>query len=424
MHAALREADGVLTPGESTFRNAKLGRAALVAYKAAADAGAKMALFVITVVAARRLSPFAFGVFAIGTTIGWLLSVATDFGVQMHLARAVARTPEAAPALLRAWGQLRVAAAAAGLVALASSLLVMRLGAAWTVPLLLFAAAYSANSLVEFLNYFYRGLSRTDLESTLTIAQRAATLVCALAVLAWRPGVNALAVAMLIPALVTLGWSARVATSQGDARIDPVAPRGTTLFQEFRSDVMPIGVGIVLSAVYFRIDVLLVEWWAGTEAVARYNAVFRLIDALRLFPAAVLAVMLPALCRADDFRPLARVATGTSLFALAAAVILWIGAERLVTLLYGAPYRAAVPAFRILALTFPWLSMNYALTQQLIAWDQQRAFAVICAAALAANLALNAWLIPAFSIAGAAWATLGTEIVLTSGCVIALRQRS
>ena len=50
------------------------------------------------------------------------------------------------------------------------------------------------------------------------------------------------------------------------------------------------------------------QLWSGTEAVALYNAVFRLVEALRLFPAAVLAVALPSLCRAGDLRPLVRVA--------------------------------------------------------------------------------------------------------------------
>ena len=44
-------------------------------------------------------------------------------------------------------------------------------------------------------------------------------------------------------------------------------------------------------------------------------------------------------------------------------------------------------------------------------------------AALAVNVALNARLIPAASIEGAAWATLGTELFLTAGCGVALWTR-
>jgi len=188
----------------------------------------------------------------------------------------------------------------------------------------------------------------------------------------------------------------------------------------FRRDVWPIGAGIVLSSLYFRIDVFLVQLWAGTEPVALYNAVFRLVDALRLFPAAVLAVALPSLCRAADLRPLARVAAPITGFAIAATAAGWLAAGWLIPLLYGARYAGAVPAFRILLLAFPLLSLNFALTHQIVAWNGQRAYAAICALALVVNIALNARLVPASSIEGAAWATLGTELFLTAGCLVAL----
>src|SRR5205807_2457322 len=126
------------------------------------------------------------------------------------------------------------------------------------------------------------------------------------------------------------------------------------------------------------------------------------------------------LCTATDLRPVTRVATGVLLFASAAAAVLWLTADRTIPLLYGERYADAVPAFRILLLSFPLLSLNYALTHQLIGWNGQRAYAAICGIALAANVAMNAWLIPARSIEGAAWATFWTEAVLTSGCALAL----
>ena len=66
------------------------------------------------------------------------------------------------------------------------------------------------------------------------------------------------------------------------------------------------------------------------------------------------------------------------------------------------------------------MSLNYALTHQLIGWNRHRAYAVLCAAALAFNVALNARLIPELSIVGAAWTTVWTEVVLTAGCAALL----
>jgi O-antigen/teichoic acid export membrane protein len=408
------------TVDESSFRNAKLRSALLIAYKAFADLAGKGSLFVITVAAARRLTPQSFGVFSLGATLGWLLAVATDFGIQLHLARTVARRPADAAVLLRTWLRVRVwmAIGAVAIVGIGAYSTPWR--AAYGAPVTVFAAMYAGSSLIEFLHYFYRGLSRSDLESSLILWQRGGTLVCGLLALAWNPDVTVLAVALLLPVSVTLVASLRIALRVGaDTRVRPCTPAvgaDPRVGATFLRDVFPIGAGIVLSALYFRIDVFLVQLWSGTESVALYNAVFRLVEALRLFPAAVLAVTLPGLVRARDLRPLFQVSGPVTAFAAVATVVLWLAAGWVIPLVYGAQYAAAVPAFRILLLSFPLLSLNYALTHQLISWDGQRTYAALCGLALAFNVALNARLIPSWSIEGAAWSTLGTEAFLTIGC--------
>jgi len=417
--------------GETSFPNPKPRGALLIAYKAFADLAGKGSLFVITVVAARRLSPESFGVFSLGSTLGWILAVVSDFGIQLHLARAVARRPAEAPQLLHEWLRVRLWTAAG-----ATALVALGVAAAWSAssatPIAVLAVVYACTGLIELLHYFYRGLSRSDVESALTLWQRGGTLAFGLLALAWKPDVTILALAMLIPVAVTLAVSVRIATrlarrpegakngGQLRPQIDADPDAAVCSWPVFRRDVWPIGAGIVLSALYFRIDVFLVQLWSGTEAVALYNAVFRLVEALRLFPAAVLAVVLPSLVRAGDLRPLTRVAVPVTGFAVAVTAVLWVSARWLIPFLYGAPYAAAVPAFRVLALSFPLLSLNYALTHQLVGWDGQRAYLWLCALALVVNVAVNAQLIPLWSIEGAAWATLATEIVITAGCCIAL----
>ena len=397
--------------------------AALVAYRAASDVVGKAAFFVVTVAAARRLSAEEFGVFALGTTIGWIAVVASDFGLQMHLARSVARAPEAAGMELKRWLRVRVALAAVALIVVALSLAAF--GASRLAPaVLLFTLGYLAAGVVEFIHYFYRGLSRTDIESTLTLWHRAGLLVASLLALWLRPGVTTLAAAMVVPpaaaALYTLRRSARLVET---STVSNDLPR--PWLQEFVRDVAPIGAAVVLSALYFRIDVFLLEAWQGTQTVGLYNAVFRLIEALRLFPAALVAVLLPTLVRATGPAPLLRMAAALTAFGAVVAVAAGLAAGALIPLLYGAGFAEGVPAFRILAMAFPLMSLNYALTHQVIGWNGHRAYAVLCLGALVFNVALNARLIPLLSLNGAAWSTLATEALLTAGCAAILaRARS
>jgi len=401
--------------------------AALITYRTLSDIAGKAAFFAVTVLAARRLSRDAFGIVSLGTTLGWMVAVATDFGMQMYLARTVALRPGEARYLLDTWLTVRQRTAVIGLALLAVAIAATGMEGTRAVALLIFVATYAVSGLIEFLHYFYRGLSRSDIESTLTLGWRGTSLACAAAVLWWHPDVIVLALALLVPACATFAVSLRrgrrLVPAEDDSERSTAA--AVDVWGELRHDVWPIGAGIVLSAVYFRVDVLLIELWRGTEAVGLYNAVFRLVDALRLFPAAVLAVVLPSLVRDTSTGSLFQVSAGLTGFAVGVTLVLWPLAGWLVTLVYGGAYAEAVPAFRILLLSFPLMSLNYALTHQLIGWQRHRAYAGICGMALVFNLASNARLIPALSIVGAAWATVGTELVVTFGCAAVLwRARS
>jgi len=397
-------------------RNHTLKQTALVAYRAGSDLIGKGAFLVITVAAARRLSQEAFGIFSLASTLGWILAIATDFGIQLHLARVVARTPADAGRLLRAWVRLRLTTSAIAVAATAVIVFALPAARPHAAAMVLITTMYIVGGLIEFLHYFYRGLSRSDVESSLTLGQRMGTLALALLVLWVKPDLTVLAAAMLAPVVATFAYSLRFALRIAGSSQGPTPP----VMREWRRDVMPIAAGVVLSALYFRVDVLLVELWSGTQAVALYNAVFRLVEAMRLFPAAVLAVALPILFRATNTKPLVQVSAIVTLFALAGTAAAEILSPWIVPFLYGSSYAAGVPAFRVLLLAFPLMSLNYALTHQLIGWNGQRAYAVICGAAFLFNVALNAFLIPSFSIVGAAWSTLWTEMVLSGGCIGAL----
>ena len=288
-------------------------RVTLVAYRAFSDLAGKGSFLLITVAAAHRLTQRAFGIFALASALGWIVSVITDFGIQLHVARAVAWRPADAPAVLRTWLVIRLWTASAAMVLTAAGLLALAPARDDAMAILLFALIYIVSGLIEFLHYFYRGLTRSDVESSLTLWQRLATLGAALLALSWSQDLTLLAMAMLVPILITFLVSVRIATRlarerpallgrETSARPSALSPEPSALpggpsalpgakgSSAFRRDVLPIGVGIVLSALYFRIDVFLVQYWSGTESVALYNAVFRLVEALRLFPAAVLAV--------------------------------------------------------------------------------------------------------------------------------------
>jgi O-antigen/teichoic acid export membrane protein len=392
----------------------------LIGFKLAADVIGKATTLIITVVAARRLNADPFGVMAYAMATGWLIGVATDAGLSMHLARETARDPGRSRQLLIEVIGLRAGLAffAATLLALAAPYIVPQ---HWRIQFVVLVVAQLVAAVIETIAHYYRGLQRTEIESAVHSAYRIATLICALVVLwGWRR-LDYLAIAMLTPALIAAVVSMMIASrlSTGAEGREPGAESQLTS-SRFLRDVLPLGLGILISAVYFRIDVYFIQQWHGFQPVGGYNAAFRLVEALRLLPAAVMAVTFPVLVRATDTQVLKRIGGGLTLAGVVLAAVCAAGGSIIMPLLYGETYAYAAPAFSILALALPLFFLNYALTHQVIGWDGQRAYLLIAILALAGNVAANIALVPSQGIVGAAIATVLTEVVVTFGCLFAL----
>jgi O-antigen/teichoic acid export membrane protein len=410
-----------------------------IAYKTSADVLSKVVTLVVTVAAARALPAGDFGVMALAMTTGWILGVASDAGLPMYLATQSARATSAhlplqplvhAVMLWRCWlgaGAL-VAGATVGAVLLSPSAL---------IPFTLIVAHQIFGAMLDTLAHAYRGLGRTEIESSLSIGHRGAIALAALTVLARQPSLLWLSIALAVPPMLAIGVSYRIASRLAIAETTATGtsgavmtgaaggPHGPPLItaSHFARDVAPLGAGVLLSALYFRCDVYFLERLQGVETVGVYNATFRVVDALRLFAAAALAVAYPALCAASDFRPLRRLTVALAAASVVVAGAIYMGAHPLLALIYGDAYAAGGNALQVLSLCIPLFYVNYALTHQLIAWDGQRAYLGVTAAALLANLAGNALLIPDGGMVGAAASTLLTEMVVLLGCTIALRKR-
>jgi O-antigen/teichoic acid export membrane protein len=236
------------------------------------------------------------------------------------------------------------------------------------------------------------------------------------------PTLLALGTALLVPPAAVMACSFYLVRriSATGAMVAPAEIASPFSVSVFVRDVLPIGAGIVLSALYFRIDLFLVQHWRGLEEVATYNAVFRLVDALRLFPAALLTVLLPAVFRRRDALFSLTLFFGLLVFGLSVAAVLYLGAPQMISLTYGSKYTTATPVLRVLSFAFPVLCVNYGLTHQVIGWARPRVYAYICGLALVLNVAINLVLIPSMGSAGAAWATLWTEVALTIAWIGAL----
>jgi O-antigen/teichoic acid export membrane protein len=394
-----------------------------IGVKAVSEVLVKAGRFLLVVVAARMLGPEGFGLYMFAFAFGNILANASDFGLQMYLSREVARGQEDRAAVLgHVIRAKQILVLAVGLLLVAVVLFYPRPAEVRRL-LLLAGIAALLQSWNELWNYFFRGIQSLRHEAGLNLANM---------VLGTGLGIGAIwigwGVAGLFWALIAAGAATTLAAigllvRRGDLRMRAPSPPARRAL----SQAAPIGVAILLSILYFRIDVVFLERMRGDEAVGTYGAAYKILESLLFLPAIFLAAIYPAFSESARLDPagMRRIYCNSLrwmlLLSSGIVAVLLVLAPLGLEILYGGRFGGSVVILRILAPSLLFIFVNYALTHFLVALEGQRWNALFAAICVAVNAGLNFLVIPRYGAAGAAATTVITEATLFVLCFRKLR---
>ena len=182
--------------------------------------------------------------------------------------------------------------------------------------------------------------------------------------------------------------------------------------------VWPLAVVFILSAIYFRIDLMMLEVIKGENAVGIYSAAYKLIEFLSIIPGTVTVAALPGLAtdysaniegfRASFYKTLTVLGIGGA----AIGLVLYLFSKQVILLLYGPLFSDSVLSLSILSGVVFFLFVNGYLAYVMIATNNDRAVALILVISTILNVLFNFYLIPRYSHVGAALSTLFSEILM------------
>jgi O-antigen/teichoic acid export membrane protein len=381
--------------------------AALLAIASISEASSA---FLVGVVIAREGGPEALGRLAAALALLLAGVTATELGQNVVLTRrAAAGRPDARAGL----GASFVVKATGGLLLAPAAVALWPAGEArWGVPVAL--AHLVLSSWTISATAVLKGRERFGSVTSASLAGA----VTGVGGIAWfRPSNLAGALAVLAVAQAVKAALAFRALPPGSQPERPAPGEVQALLAETLPFAAAVGVGVA----YLKADVLLLTALAGAEEAGRYAAAVRLTEALKLIPTALGAALLPALVagrRREWPRALAAaVATG-----IAVVVGAGVFGETVLATAFGSGFAAAVGPLRLLSLAFLAGSVNALLIVALYARGRERDALRALASALAVNVALNLWLIPARGAWGAAAASVVSEALLVLFYVGALRR--
>ena len=189
----------------------------------------------------------------------------------------------------------------------------------------------------------------------------------------------------------------------------------------------------IFVTVYFRIDITLMSKLAPTAmqgiysnasrdaVIGWYSSAYNLLDFVTSLAGAVSISILPiaVVYFKESKEKLIKLYSTSVRFLLYLSIPIAVGtsllADKIIFLVYGIEYANATLALRILIWTMVPLCINYMMGAMMIATHNERKGVIVLFLNAIINILLNLYLIPKYSLYGAALATALTEVFYFSG---------
>lgn len=385
---------------------------------------------VVAIALLRLLGPEGNGQYALAVVIWLYVKTITDFGLGLLITRDVAREPGRAAELIGSttifrWGVLAIATLPVltyfGALSLASSA-----SKAAFIATILLMASIIPSSLAEAINSVLNGQERMELAAWVNIGISVTRAPLAVALGASALGVAGVALAALVTSTLSAAVFVIIWRRLELGRIRWWS--GTASMLELAREGWPLLVNALLVSLFFRIDVFIIEAVDGATELGIYDASYKLINLLTIFPAYATLAVFPILAqRAHDDDAIQRAYHRTAylllILACLATVAAAAGSEFAIRILAGQEYLPdAANLLRVLVLFAPLSFVNGAYQYVLIARGQQRKLVPAFVAAFSYNVLANIIVIPMFGTMAAAVNTIVTEVVILAALVVISRE--
>jgi O-antigen/teichoic acid export membrane protein len=369
----------------------------------------------IVLIITRKLGPDVFGGYAFLNAVIMTSVVIANFGLDTLMVREVSRdSSQGNRFLFNALGFKVI-----------SSLLVMV--SVWSIFRLLWdneamIRLLAAFSIVIFLNslsqsfwYYGDAFQEFQLHAFLWALLNVIKVVSVWLVVSCRQGLTAVIYALVIAEFISLmisGWWVRLHFRLVLSHLSLKSMR--LLFKK----VWPLAIVFILSALYFRVNLMMLEVMKGEKAVGIYAAAYKLIEFFAIIPGTVTVAALPGLAadypaNIEAFRTsFYKTLTALSVVGGAIGLFLYLFSKQIIPLLYGPLFSDSVLSLRILSGAVFFMFVNGYLAYVTIATNNDKPVALILIVSTILNVVFNYYLIPRYSHVGAAFATLFSEVCM------------
>lgn len=364
----------------------------------------------------RYLGDDGFGVLYLAATYAAIAAVLIEFGLNQQLVRAVARDREQAGAYLAAALAIKLSLFVVTYAGILAAAVLLGYSREQVEVIAVYCLMLVFGALSSSFLAVYQACERILHSSIGGVIEKASITAAALVLLSQGRGVVAVAAVYVVGASLSAAWQAFFIR-----RLISLSPRlDTHILVSQVKGAVPFLAYSVLASVYFRLDVIVLSKFAGTQVVGWYGAAYRLFDTLVFLPGMISStIMYPILARASVQseramrETVARGVEAMVVLGLPVCVGLFTLAAPVLELVYRREeFLAATPSLQWLSVGLMLLYLNHIFTVTLWSLHLEGRLIPMVVAAGVLNLSANWLLIPHYGHVAAAAVTAATEAFL------------
>ncbi|XCN75099.1 MAG: flippase [Candidatus Electrothrix aestuarii] len=383
--------------------------------------------FFFFIYAARSLGPKYFGIFSFAYVLVRILEISMDMGVSRYSVQQVSRDLQKAPQYLGASLTIKIFLIISGYLLIIGTGYIMNGDALSMKVLFLLAAVAVFDNLALPFGSVFGAHQKMEYSAVIISVSNLTMCLVGFTFLYYSKDILLFCLAFVIGAFLRLSFNVFWC----------IKKYGMPEFNNFNrfslwdllKKSIPFSLMNIFVTIYYHVDSVMLQVFDGYKVVGQYNAAYRLIDAPLFISMSVTTALFPAISRlyykkenqklqkliSESFKKI----LATGLFISITAAFL---ADDLISIIYGEEYAAAADVLPVLIFGVACIMPGSICNTVVRASDRQSLSAIIAGGGVIFNIVLNLLLIPKYSLLGAAWATLATEMIMAGIYTVAVKE--
>lgn len=369
--------------------------------------------FFLFIYAARRLGADHFGVFSYGFALAHLFSIFMDLGISIYTVQQVSRDHGKAPKYLGAILLAKSVLTILGVLLILAVGVIMQRDETTLWALLILGVCIALDNIGGSFNAIFEAHEKMHYEAIIISGSNFIMAMTGFTVLYFTPDI------LLFCTTYAFGATLRAASScvwclkKYDR---PIFSIDVTFMTDLFRKGLPFALVMIFIHIYGYVDTLILAVYCENAIVGYYNAAYRLVEAPLFIIQSLSTAIFPVLSRLyiQDKSQLIKIVQQffqkAAALGLSISLVVAMVSKDLIELIYGQEYKAAAAVLPILIFSIAIIMPNTICGNTIRAINKQTVSAKVTGLGAIINMLLNLMLVPYFSLVGAAWATIATEL--------------